>query len=62
MDEEGYSLFSGHTTDAFAAATVLSQRFNNIFASIAFYSLAGLTAYQKVYTDQRCFSDTVLAA
>lgn len=62
MNEADYSLPSGHTSNAFAVATVLSERFNNIFASIAFYSLAGLTAFQRIYADQHWFSDTVLGA
>jgi len=62
MDEEDYSMPSGHTSNAFTIATVLSERINNIYASIAFYSLAGLTAFQRIYADQHWFSDTVLAA
>jgi membrane-associated phospholipid phosphatase len=62
LDEEDYSLPSGHTSNAFAVATVLSERINNIFASITLYSLAGLTAFQRIYADQHWFSDTVLAA
>ena len=56
------SLPSGHTSTAFTAATVLSQRMNNIYFSIAIYSLAGLTAYQRIYSDVHWFSDTLLGA
>jgi hypothetical protein len=56
------SLPSGHTSIAFATATVLSERLDNIFASIALYSLASLTAFQRIYSNVHWFSDTVLGA
>jgi membrane-associated phospholipid phosphatase len=56
------SLPSGHTSTAFTVATVLSERVNNIYASVIFYSLASLTAYQRVYSDVHWFSDTLLGA
>ena len=62
MDEEDYSMPSGHTSVAFSVATVLSERIGNIYASAALYSLAGLTAFQRIYRDQHWFSDTILAA
>lgn len=62
MDQEDYSMPSGHTSAAFSVATVLSERIENIFASAALYSLAGLTAFQRIYRDQHWFSDTILAA
>jgi len=57
-----YSMPSGHTSAAFSAATVLSERIGNIYASAALYSLAGLTAFQRIYRDQHWFSDTILAS
>jgi hypothetical protein len=62
MDQEDFSMPSGHTSAAFSVATVLSERIGNIYASAALYSLAGLTAFQRIYRDQHWFSDTILAA
>jgi hypothetical protein len=60
--DDDNSLPSGHTSTAFTIATVLSQRIDNIYASIALYSFAGLTAFQRIYADRHWFSDTVLGA
>jgi membrane-associated phospholipid phosphatase len=62
LDDEDNSLPSGHTSTAFAIATVLSERLNNTYASIALYSLAGLTAFQRIYDDRHWVSDTILGA
>ncbi|MFZ1291686.1 MAG: phosphatase PAP2 family protein [Melioribacteraceae bacterium] len=56
------SLPSGHSTVAFTISTVLSERIDNIYASIALYGLASLTAYQRVYSNNHWPSDTFLAA
>ena len=56
------SLPSGHTVVAFTTSSVLAATIKNIYASIALYSLAGLTAYQRIYSNNHWFSDTVLAA
>jgi hypothetical protein len=61
-DYEDMSLPSGHTSTAFTMATVLSKRIDNIYASIALYSMASLTAFQRIYVDKHWFSDTVLGA
>lgn len=53
---------SGHTSTAFTFATVLSERFNNIYASIFLYSMASLTVYQRIYDNKHWFSDTLLGA
>jgi hypothetical protein len=53
---------SGHSVIAFTISSVLSERFNNIYASIGLYSLSSLTAYQRVYSNNHWFSDTFLAA
>jgi len=62
INDEDNSLPSGHTSTAFTIATVLSQRIDNTFASIALYSFAGLTAFQRIYADRHWFSDVVLGA
>ena len=56
------SLPSGHTSTAFTAATILSNRIDNMYASVALYSLASLTALQRIYVDRHWFSDTILGA
>ena len=62
FEDESNSLPSGHTSTAFAIATVLSQRIDNFYASAALYSLASLTAYQRIYADKHWISDTILGA
>ncbi len=62
FDSSENSLPSGHTSIAFTVATVLSERVNNIYASIALYSFASLTAYQRIYSDVHWLSDTILGA
>jgi hypothetical protein len=62
FNDDENSLPSGHTSTAFTIATVLSERINNTFASIALYSFAGLTAFERIYADRHWFSDTVLGA
>ena len=60
--DRDYSFPSGHTSTAFTFATVLSERIGNIYASIALYSLAGLTAFQRIYSDSHWISDTIVSA
>jgi len=62
FNNDEYSLPSGHTSTAFAVATVLSERIDNIYASITLYSLAGLTSFQRIYADKHWLSDTILGA
>ena len=62
FDNAYYSLPSGHTTVAFTVSTVLAERINNIYATIGLYGLATLTAYQRIYSDNHWFSDTILGA
>jgi membrane-associated phospholipid phosphatase len=62
FEDEENSLPSGHTSTAFAVATVLSERIDNLYTSIGLYSLASLTAFQRVYNDKHWLSDTILGA
>lgn len=62
INDDDNSLPSGHTSTAFTIATVLSQRIDNTYATIALYSFAGLTAFQRIYADKHWFSDVVLGA
>ncbi len=59
---DNYSMPSGHTVVAFTVSTVLAERINNIYATIGLYGLATLTAYQRIYSDNHWFSDTILGA
>ena len=61
-DFDHTSFPSGHTVVAFTTSSVLAATIKNTYASIALYSLAGLTAYQRIYSNNHWFSDTVLAA
>jgi len=62
FNNDYYSMPSGHTTVAFTLSTVLAERINNIYATIGLYTLATFTAYQRIYSDNHWFSDTVLGA
>ncbi len=62
FNNDNYSMPSGHTTVAFTVSTVLSERINNVYATIGLYGLAALTAYQRIYSDNHWFSDTILGA
>ena len=62
FDNDYYSLPSGHTTVAFTISTILAGRIHNIYATIGLYGLATLTAYQRIYSDNHWFSDTLLGA
>ena len=62
FDNDYYSLPSGHTTVAFTVSTILAERIHNVYASIGLYGLAALTAYQRIYSDNHWFSDTLLGA
>jgi hypothetical protein len=61
-DYDHTSFPSSHTVVAFTTSSVLAATIKNTYASIALYSLAGLTAYQRIYSNNHWFSDTVLAA
>jgi membrane-associated phospholipid phosphatase len=62
FNNDFYSMPSGHTTVAFTLSTVLAERINNIYATIGLYTLAAFTAYQRIYSDNHWFSDTLLGA
>ena len=62
--EQGESFPSGHTTQAFALSTAFAESVPNPSwqrRAIA-YSLAGATAYARMYDDKHWFSDTVAGA
>ena len=62
FDNDYLSLPSGHATLAFAISSVLSQRIGNVFAGIALYSAAAVTAWSRMYEDEHWLSDTFLGA
>jgi membrane-associated phospholipid phosphatase len=53
---------SGHTTSAFAIASVISGRCVADWVKVSAYTLAAGTALQRVYDDKHWFSDTVIGA
>ncbi len=53
---------SGHTTVAFTTSTILSKRINNSLATIALYTLALSTLWQRMYSDNHWLSDTIMGA
>jgi hypothetical protein len=62
IESDYLSLPSGHTTVAFALSTTLANRFHNTYASIGLYSLAGITAFARIYDDKHWASDVFLGA
>lgn len=62
FDNPHNSFPSGHTVVAFTTSSVLAASLKNTYASIGLYALAGLTSYQRIYSDNHWLSDTILAA
>ncbi len=59
---EVQSFPSGHTTVAFALSTVLAEEIGGVWAGLAFYGMASMTAYARVRNNQHWFSDVVVGA
>jgi len=53
---------SGHTTSAFAVASVLAARYDSPWAGIAAYGAASATALQRIYSDKHWASDVFSGA
>lgn len=53
---------SGHITVAFTLSSILSERINNTFATIAMYVLASSTFWQRMYSDKHWLSDAILGS
>jgi len=62
FQEANVSFPSGHTATAFAISTVLANRINNPFTTVALYGLAGFTGYQRIYDNKHWFSDVFVGA
>ncbi len=62
MENDYHSFPSGHTTASFALMTVLAMRVNNTWASVGFYTLAGLCGISRLYTSDHWLSDVVFGA
>lgn len=62
IDEGKLSFPSGHSTVAFAMSSVLANRIKNTYASIGFYTIAGLTSIARVYKDDHWSSDVILGS
>jgi membrane-associated phospholipid phosphatase len=62
VDNDFLSFPSGHTIVAFTTSTVLAERIDNIYATIGLYTLAGFSAYQRIYSDNHWLSDTFVSA
>lgn len=60
VDDDYFSLPSGHTAIAFALSTVLSQNSNSDVLKVISYLPAILTGYSRVYENRHWFSDVVL--
>lgn len=62
FSEPHISFPSGHATMAFSLSTILSERINNIFATIGLYALASTTFVERMYSDKHWLSDCILGA
>lgn len=60
---KGQSFFSGHTSTAFAVASVYAQRYKNQFwVPVAAYGLATLVGVERIYDNRHWTSDVVFGA
>lgn len=53
---------SGHTTQAFAVASVISAHSDQVWVSISAYTLAGLVGFSRIYHDAHWSSDVAAGA
>jgi len=62
IDDNYYSLPSGHATAAFALASVFSGAFDNFYWKALCYGTAGTIAFARVYHDKHWISDIFLGS
>jgi membrane-associated phospholipid phosphatase len=61
--QSGYASFpSGHATQAFAVASVISAHSDKLWVSLSAYTLAGLVAFARVYHNAHWTSDVTAGA
>ncbi len=53
---------SGHTTEAFALASVISNHYDETWVTCASYTIAGLVGVARIYHDAHFASDVVMGA
>jgi hypothetical protein len=58
----GSSFPSGHVSNMFQLATILSHRFSFLPATIALYGIAGTVGFQRITSDSHWPSDVFVAA
>jgi hypothetical protein len=56
------SFMSGHTTEAFVLASVISEHYNSIWVQATAYSLAGTVGYARLNNDRHWPSDVLTGA
>ncbi|MDL2716817.1 MAG: phosphatase PAP2 family protein [Acidobacteriota bacterium] len=59
---EGRSFPSGHTTQAFAVASVIATSYDQLWVKVAAYGAAAATAYVRVQRGKHFATDVVVAA
>ncbi|MFZ1519188.1 MAG: phosphatase PAP2 family protein [Ignavibacteriaceae bacterium] len=59
---EQTSFPSGHSTLAFAFSSVMAKEYKNFFWKFGWYTIAGLTAYARVYNNEHWFSDIIFGS
>ncbi|QDK40754.1 hypothetical protein DOM21_04640 [Bacteriovorax stolpii] len=64
FQEKSKSFFSGHTTQAFTIATIVSEMYKDDYPVVPYvaYGLASLTAYARVYGENHWASDVITGA
>lgn len=64
FQEKSKSFFSGHTTQAFTIATIVSEMYKDEYPVVPYvaYGLASLTAYARVYGENHWASDVITGA
>jgi membrane-associated phospholipid phosphatase len=61
-DNNYQSFPSGHTTVAFALSTIMAEYLDSPWSRIGFYSIAGLSAVERLINSQHWFSDVAIGA
>ena len=62
LNDKYHSFPSGHATTAFALSSVLASRIDNPIFSAGLYTLAALTATQRIYSTVHWLSDIAMGA